>query len=181
METYLSLKLQVSNTRELILLSFLSILVTVGKMSLATIPNVEIVSFLFILYTIVLGVRRSLLVSVVFSTTEILIWGFGLWTFGYYLIWPLLILITHLLRRRIKGAFGWAIVSGLFGLSFGLLFAIYTAPLTNINIFIYWVNGIMFDIVHMIGNFTLMLILYKPIKRVLEKQVKLEALSQGLG
>lgn len=73
--------------------------------------------------------------------------------------------------KRIKGAFGWAILSGLFGLSFGLLFAIYTAPLTRINIFVYWINGITFDVIHMIGNFTIMMILYKPIKQMLEKQL----------
>lgn len=161
-----------SNTRELILLSFLSILITVGKVSLASIPNVEVVSFLFIVYTVVLGYKRSLLISVIFSTTEILIWGFGLWTFGYYLFWPLLVMITHLFSRRIKGALGWAIVSGLFGLSFGLLFAIYTAPLTKVNIFVYWMNGITFDLVHMVGNFFIMLILYKPIKQVLETQLE---------
>lgn len=172
METCISLKPLLSNTRELILLSFLSILITVGKMSLATIPNIEVVSFLFIVYTVVLGFKRSFLISIIFSTTEILIWGFGLWTFGYYLFWPLLILITELFRRRIKGALGWAIISGLFGLSFGLLFAIYTAPLTRVNIFVYWINGITFDVVHMIGNFTIMLILYKPIKQVLENQLK---------
>lgn len=161
-----------SNTRELILLSFLSILITVGKVSLASIPNVEVVSFLFIVYTVVLGYKRSLLISVIFSTTEILIWGFGLWTFGYYLFWPLLVMITHLFSRRIKSALGWAIVSGLFGLSFGLLFAIYTAPLTKVNIFVYWMNGITFDLVHMVGNFFIMLILYKPIKQVLETQLE---------
>jgi hypothetical protein len=83
-------------------------------MSLASIPNIEVVSFLFIVYTVVLGFKRSFLISIIFSTTEILIWGFGLWTFGYYLFWPLLILITELFRRRIKGALGWAIISGLF-------------------------------------------------------------------
>jgi len=172
METYLSLKPLLSNTRELIVLSFLSVLITVGKMSLASIPNIEVVSFLFIIYTICLGYKRSLLISIIFSTTEILIWGFGLWTFGYYLFWPLLIMITELFRSRINGALGWAIISGLFGLSFGLLFAIYTAPLTRVNIFVYWMSGITFDIVHMIGNFLIMLILYKPIKYILETQIK---------
>ncbi|XMB86910.1 hypothetical protein RJG79_03685 [Mycoplasmatota bacterium WC44] len=158
--------------KELVLISFLSIIITVGKQTLATIPNIEVVSFLFIVYTIVLGVRRTFLISIIFSTVEILIWGFGLWTFGYYLFWPLLIIIANFFKNRIKHRVGWAILSGLFGLSFGLLFAIYTAPLTKINILVYWVNGITFDIFHMVGNFTIMILLFEPVKEVLESQVK---------
>lgn len=166
------MKQLLSNSRELIVLSFLSVLITVGKLSLASIPNVEVVSFLFIVYTVVLGWKRSLLISIIFSTTEILIWGFGLWTFGYYLFWPLLVGIAAMLKTRVNTAFGWAIVSGLFGLSFGLLFAIYTAPLTGVPVLAYWMSGIMFDVVHMVGNFTVMIILFKPVKSILETQFK---------
>lgn len=173
MEIHLNLKQHHTKfvVKDIVLISFLSIIITVGKQTLVSIPNIEVVSFLFIIYTLVLGFRRTMLISLIFTTTEILIWGFGLWTFGYYLFWPLLIIITNFFKDIIKGPVGWAMLSGLFGLSFGLLFAIYTAPLTNINIFVYWMSGITFDLVHMIGNFTIMFILYKPVKEVLARQI----------
>jgi hypothetical protein len=137
-------------------------------MSLSAVPNIEVVSFLIILYTVVFGWRKSLLITIVFATTEILIWGFGLWTFGYYLFWPLLVLLTVMVPARWSTIWGYTVLSGTFGFLFGLLFAIYSAPLTNISIWLYWMNGIMFDVVHMVGNIVVMIVLYLPARRSLE-------------
>jgi hypothetical protein len=154
--------------RDVVVIAFLSAVLTVGKMSLSALPNIEVVSFLIIVYTVVFGWRKSLLTTIVFATTEILIWGFGLWTFGYYLFWPLLVLLTRLLPAQWSNVWGYTALSGTFGFVFGLLFAIYLAPLTNISIWLYWMNGIMFDVVHMVGNITVMLLLYVPARRGLE-------------
>lgn len=154
--------------KDVVVVAFLSSILTVGKFTLASIPNVEIVSFLLILYTIVFGWRYGILTAIVFATTEILIWGFGLWTVGYYFVWPLLVVLTTGLPRSLRNIYGYTLLSGGFGLSFGLLFAIYTAPLTNVSIWVYWLNGIMFDVVHMVGNVVVMLVLYLPARRALE-------------
>lgn len=153
---------------EVVILAFLSSLLTVGKFALSSIPNVEIVTFLFILYTVVFGVRRTLIIAFVFTTIEILIWGLGIWTIGYYLFWPLLICLTACLPRRLHNVWGYTLLAGAFGFFFGLLFAIYSAPLTNISIWLYWMNGIMFDIVHMVGNVVVMFVLYMPGRRGLQ-------------
>jgi energy-coupling factor transport system substrate-specific component/cob(I)alamin adenosyltransferase len=154
--------------KDVVVIAFLSAILTVGKMSLSAIPNVEVVSFLFILYTVVFGWRYSLLTAIVFATTEILIWGLGIWTIGYYLIWPLLVLLTSLLPSRWQTIWGYTILSGLYGLFFGLFFAIYTAPILNVSIWLYWLNGLMFDVIHMVGNVAVMILLYVPARRGLE-------------
>ena len=154
--------------KDVVVIAFLSSLLTVGKISLAAVPNVEVVSFLLILYTVVFGWRYGLLTAIVFATIEILIWGVGLWTVGYYFVWPLLVLLAAILPKTLQNIFGYSFLSGGFGLSFGLLFAIYTAPLTNVSVWVYWLNGIMFDVVHMIGNVAVMVVLYLPARRALE-------------
>lgn len=154
--------------KDVVVIAFLSAIVTVGKMSLSAVPNVEVVSLLFILYTVVFGWRYGLLTAIVFATTEILIWGLGLWTIGYYLIWPILVLMTTMVPLRFQNVVGYAVLSGLFGFLFGLFFAIYTAPLLNVSIWVYWLNGVMFDVVHMVGNVVVMLLLYIPTRRGLE-------------
>ena len=154
--------------KDVVVIAFLSAILTVGKMSLSAVPNVEVVSLLFILYTVVFGWRYGLLTAIVFATTEILIWGLGLWTVGYYLIWPILVLWTSWLPVQFRNLFGYTALSGAFGFLFGLFFAIYTAPLLNVSIGLYWLNGIMFDVVHMVGNIVVMLLLYVPTRRGLE-------------
>jgi energy-coupling factor transport system substrate-specific component len=64
-------------------------------------------------------------------------------------------------------------VSAVFGLSFGALCAIpYLFTGTDLQsglsiAFGWWVAGIPWDIAHCVGNFVLMLLLYKPLSNVM--------------
>ena len=73
---------------DIVLVGILSATLTAGKMALAFVPNVEIVTLLLILYTVTVGLKKALLTAVIFSTIEIFIYGFNTWILGYYFIWP---------------------------------------------------------------------------------------------
>ncbi|OPL07544.1 MAG: hypothetical protein AVO33_05330 [delta proteobacterium ML8_F1] len=152
--------------KEITTVAILSASLTAGKLALSAVPNIEIVSFLFIVFTVVFGVKRTLLTAVIFTTTEMLIYGFGIWILGYYLIWPTLILLTALLKPHLKSEYGYSIFSGLFGLFFGLYFAVFESFFYGIGYGItYWIQGIPFDLLHGGSNFIVMLVLFKPITR----------------
>ena len=159
-------------TKDIVQISLLSASLTAGKLALSFIPNVEIVSFLFIMYTIHFGFKKAGLASVLFVTTEMLIYGFGTWIMVYYVIWFLLVLVTAILKNRIQGEVGWAIFSAAFGLSFGLLFAFSESFFYGIAYGIqYWIRGIPFDALHMVSNYIVMIILYKPISAVFKRYI----------
>lgn len=158
---------------DIVLIGILSASITGGKMVLSAIPNVEIVTLLFMVYTLVFGMRRSLFVSVIFSTTEILLWGVHTWLLTYYMIWPLLIVLTNMLSRFLKGELSKAILAGVFGLSFGMFFAMVEAALYGLNYgLVYYVRGIPFDIIHGASNFIVVLMLFKPLERMLGRLAK---------
>jgi hypothetical protein len=152
------------------LIAVLSASLTAGKLVLSSVPNVEIVTFLIIAYTTLFGMKRAMMTVMVFVTTEILIYGFGTWLLGYYLMWPSLVLITAFLHKFMDSEYQWAIISGLYGLGFGLVFAAVESLFYGINYGIaYWVRGIPFDLIHGASNFIVMLLLYKPITRQVAK------------
>ncbi len=157
--------------QDIALISLLSATITAGKLALAFIPNVEIVTLLFIVYTVAFGFKKTLLASLVFSTTEILIYGFNTWLLGYYLIWPLLIFLTALVKKKFSSEYIFATLAGLFGLFFGLFFAlvesVFYGYLYGLS---YWLRGIPFDIVHGASNFIVALLLFKPLKNLLVAQ-----------
>ena len=101
-----------NSVKEIALIGLLSATITAAKFALSFIPNIEVVTLLFILYTTVFGLRPTLFASLIFSTTEILIYGFSTWLIGYYIIWPVLILLTHFLQYRIKSEYGFAFLGG---------------------------------------------------------------------
>ena len=157
------------SVRKLTRIALLSAILYVSKLVLDFLPNVELVSLLTILYTLVFG-KEAVLIITVFNLFQIIQWGIGSWTIGYLYVWPLLCLITLLLQKIIKEEFMiWSIVSGLFGLIFGSLFALVYLPVDPAYALTYWISGLPWDVWHAGWNFVLMLILGKPLYRVLKR------------
>lgn len=152
----------------LALIGMMTATIEVAKCALSFLPNVELVSFLIIVYTIFFG-KLIFLAIPVFILIEGCIYGFGLWWIMYLYLWPLLALLTLLFRRQ-TSPFFWSILSGLFGLFFGALAAIPYVFLSGPKGAVaWWVAGIPFDIVHCISNFFVCLILFTPITRLLKR------------
>lgn len=161
--------------KDIALVGMMVAVIEVCKMALSFLPNVELTTFWLILFTLYFGWKIVLVVPV-FILIEGSIYGFGLWWVMYLYIWPLLVLVTWLFRRQ-KSVWFWCVVSGTFGLLFGLFC---TVPYVVIGAadgirhglyagFTWWVAGIPWDIVHCAGNFMLMMVLYQPVCTVMNK------------
>ena len=148
-------------------------IIEVSKVTLAKIPNVELTSFWIIVFTLYFGARIFYVIPV-FILIEGLMYGFGLWWIMYLYAWPVLAVVV-LLGRKMNTAWEWSFVSGLFGLSFGLLCAIpYIFTSGIYGAFTWWVAGIPWDLVHGIANFAIMLVLYRPIRHIMSKTKNME-------
>ena len=138
------------------------------QVAMAPLPNIEPVSLLVIIFAVVFGFK-CLYPVYVFVVMEILFYGISTWNIYYLYIWTILAVAAVLLRKQ-KSAFSWALLSGAFGLAFGALCGI-------IDIFIggfayaasKWVSGIPFDLLHCGGNFGIALIMFNPLRSVMEK------------
>ena len=147
---------------ELTVLALLGALMFGAKLAMAALPNIEPVSLLILVYTAVFR-RKALYPIYTYVLLELLIWGIGLWTVNYLYVW----LVLYLLCRsfcRMESAWGWAVLSGAFGLGFGLLctpvYCISGGWAFGLS---WWVSGIPFDVMHCAGNFCLALVLYRPL------------------
>lgn len=150
-------------------IALLSAILYISKVALEFLPNVEIISFLTIIYTLVFGTEAFIIVTV-FNMFELLQWGFGIWWVSYLYTWPLLVMAALILKRIIGEEFVlWAVVSGGFGLSFGALFAIAYIPVNPAYAFTYWVSGLTWDVWHGACNFLIMLLIGRPVYKSLKK------------
>ena len=166
--------------KDIALIGLAVAMIEVCKIALAFLPNVELTSFLLILFTLFFG-RRIVLVVPVFILIEGSIYGFGSWWIMYLYAWPLLVLLTWICRRQ-ESVWFWSILSGAFGLSFGFLCSFPYVVMGTIGAsiqnglyagFTWWVAGIPYDIIHCVSNFVIMLVLYKPMCRVMREVRKL--------
>ena len=154
--------------RELVILGLMTAILFVAQVALSFLPNIELVSLLVIVYTLVFG-PKVLYVIYAFAVLEGLLYGFSSWWITYLYIWTVLAGLTWCFRKM-ESTLGWAILSGAFGLAFGALcelshffFVGWQAMIAS------WVSGLMFDIAHCVGNFLAALALFNPLLYLLRK------------
>ena len=153
-------KLGVTSAKSAALVGIMAATVECGKLALAFLPNVEVV---------------TLLAAFVFVFIEPLIYGFGPWVVSYLIYWPLVALIFCVLGRKgIRSRiFITAIAVGLTVL-FGVLSSVVDVVLflgVNAHFFanlgLYYIRGIVFSAVQIACNAVLFPILFEFLIRKL--------------
>ena len=138
---------------------------------MAPLPNIEPVSLLVMLFAVVFG-WKSLYAVYVFVMMEVLFHGLGLWNINYLYVWTVLA-VAAIWLKKMESSLGWAMVSAVFGLSFGALCGIVDVFIGGFGYAVTkWISGIPFDISHCIGNFVIALVLFSPLRSLLEKQYR---------
>jgi len=154
--------------REITLFGMLAALTFGAKVAMSALPNIEPVSLMVMLFGAVFG-WKALFPVCVYVAAEILFYGLGTWNINYLYVW-LILTVAACAMRPMKHPLGWAVLSGVFGLLFGAL----CAP---VDVFIggfgyavsKWVSGIPFDLAHCVGNFVIALLLFTPMRNLMEK------------
>lgn len=158
-------------TKDLVLLGSLGLILFAAKMVMAGLPNIEPVTLLVMAYTVTMG-RKALYPIYVYAGLEICMWGLNLWSINYLYVWLVLYGLSRLFRNM-HSSLGWAILAGGFGLLFGTLCVpVYFLSGGWAFGLSWWVSGIPFDLAHGAGNFVLALILFKPIREILERLLR---------
>lgn len=149
-------------TKDIVIVGIMSALLITVQVGLSFLPNIELVSLLIILFTVIYG-WKTLYVIYIFVFAQGLIYGFGIWWINYLYIWTILMLISILFRNK-RSPFFWAILSGAFGLCFGALCSIPYFFIGGIPMMVSgFISGIPFDVIHCIGNYSIALTLFKPL------------------
>ena len=152
----------------MVLFAVLGALTFAAKYVMSFLPNIEPVSLMVMLFAVVFGGKWVYPVYL-YVAMEILFYGISLWNINYLYIWAVLAVAAYFLRN-VRHPLAWALLSGAFGLLFGALCGI-------VDVFIggfgyaaaKWVSGIPFDILHCAGNFVIALLLFVPLRNLLEK------------
>lgn len=156
-----------STAQRVALVGIMAATVECGKLVLAAVPNVEVVTFLLALYGYVFG-WLGIISAFVFVCIEPLMWGFGSWMVSYFIHWPLVALVFGLLgRTRVKNRFVLTGIAVLLTAFFGVL-----TSLVDVGLFmgyfdrfffrfsILYMRGIPFYVTQIICNAALFVALF---------------------
>ncbi len=155
--------------------AFLAALLTVGKLALSFVPNVEVVTLFVIVYGSALGIAYVLPATLIFCAVEVALYGVGSWVLLYFVYWPLLGVVSALVLRGknpvvavIIGAVGSALF-GLLSACCTTLFAVGNLAANRLgNYFMaYWLRGLYFDLIHVVSSAVTVGALYLPLVKVM--------------
>ena len=161
------------NTKDIVLIGLLAALLKSSQAMLSFLPNIEIVSLLILIFAIRLGSKRTVYITVLFSLLNIMIWGFSPATIGYFFVWSGYGIVCSIFRKILNTEIKVAIFLGLFGSIFGGLFALIYLPMGYSYALSYWINGLMFDIIHAVSNFIVGLWAFKPVLNGFDRAMKM--------
>jgi energy-coupling factor transport system substrate-specific component/cob(I)alamin adenosyltransferase len=169
-------KRQKFDVRAIALVGICAATIECGKLALAAVPNFEVVTLLTALYGYAFG-WVGVLSSVVFVCIEPLIYGINTWVVLYFIYWPLVALVFMLMRRaKIKNR--WLITLVAVGLTvfFGVLSALIEIGLFSgsfdrffYRFSIYYMRGIPFYVIQIVGNAVLFPLLFPYLSVRLER------------
>lgn len=147
-------------------------LLTALKFALSFIPNVEVVTLLIMVYAAVFGAAYALPAVLVFCAAEAAIYGAGSWVILYFIYWPMLAAVSCLLFARRRNIFLAAAVAVVMSALFGVLSACCDTLYVAVGLYegdlahywlAYYVRGLYFDLVHVVSNFIVIAVLFKPL------------------
>ncbi len=152
----------------MVLFGILGSMTFAAKYVMSFLPNIEPVSLMVMLFAVVLG-KKWVYPTYLYVAMEILFYGISLWNINYLYIWAVLAVAASLMRKM-QGALNWAVLSGVFGLAFGALCGIVDVFIGGFGYAVAkWISGIPFDIAHCVGNFVIALVLFHPLRELMEK------------
>ena len=157
-------------TKQIAIYAMLLAILFAAKRILDMVPNVELITLLFIIYARHIG-KWAYLLAVAFTGLECFVWGIHNWVIMYLYAWPLLITIVLLTKKRGSRMF-YAILAAAFGLFFGMLCSIPYIVTSGLKAAIaWWIAGIPFDLIHCVSNFIICLVLFTPLDKLFAKYI----------
>ncbi len=172
-------KPSIKASKKIVLIGMLSATITSGKIVLSAIPNVEIVTLLIMAYTIVFGLSISLPTTLIFVTTEMLIYGLNSWVLSYYIHWSLIAIVTALVycifsdKHMLPYIISATILTAFFGVLTSLIDVLMFANSGWSNFWdsftLMYVRGVYFYAIHIVSTTIVVALGLYPIVNILKK------------
>ncbi|MBE6548967.1 MAG: hypothetical protein E7670_00910 [Ruminococcaceae bacterium] len=161
------------------LIGLMAAMLECGKLVLAVLPNIEVVTLLCALFGYVFG-GAGVVATIVFIAIEPLIYGFGTWMISYCLYWPLVTIIFMLLgRAKVRNRVILTVIAVILTVWFGVLSSLVDTGLFSgylDNFFsrfsIIYLRGISFYVTQILCNAVLFPLLFRTLSELLIKLKK---------
>lgn len=143
---------------------------SLGMLVMKWLPQIEIVTVLLFVYATYLGFVLTLIASIAFVFIEGILYGFfAAWWFSYLVYWPLVVCVGYFCKRMRFSQYGYAIAAALITLCFGFISTLLEHLMYGMPFWGRYIYGIVFFVVHVVGNFFIVFFTFAAIGKRLKK------------
>lgn len=160
-------------TKEIALIATLSAFAAVARVPFAVIPNVQPTTFLVALSGYAFGAYEGFLVGSSAAFISNIFLGQGPWTPWQMFAWGLVGFISGIIgRKKIMKTEIFSVICLLYGFMFDWIMNLwhvigFIRPITIKTVFLAYLSGFTFDIMHAAGNFIFSMIFFESFLKVL--------------
>lgn len=161
-------------------LALLTAVCYIGRIAFQFIPNVQPVTAILLLITLLMGTWDGIIVASGSMVISNMLLGMGPWTLYQILTYAMIMAVTGGLRKfyvgletdAVKRRVIFALYAGFTGLLYGFLISFFSANLFGItNFWVYYLQGLSFDVLHAIGNVGFFLVLEPTLGPLIQKRM----------
>lgn len=157
--------------KRMTLMSMLTAIGVVFRVIRVLIPNVQPVTDMIMIVTLIMGIGFGISLAMMIMIVSNLVLGFGIWTIPQILTYAVCVLTVAGLAKALpirKHLLLQVILAGFLGFEYGFFISIGVSIYGGLAAFVvYWLNGLLFDGYHALGNVAFYFILYKPLAKML--------------
>ena len=149
--------------KNLTLIAIFSAIIITLEYALSFLPNIQLTFFLLILFSKVLGLKRTSLIILIYVLIDNLLMG-GISLYTPFIILSLLIIPLSLetIFKKVESPIVLAFLSIVYSLIYSWIYIIPTMLLTNINFIDYLTADFIFEVILASSTFLSVLWLYSP-------------------
>lgn len=156
-----------SKAKEVALISLLSAACVVGRWACSSLPNISPMTTIVIMVTQKYGLKFGVKLVVVATLVSNLLLGMGIWTVFQILAWVVItVLASKIPYQNVKTTLLFCLAAGFI---FGFVVSFEKVVYGGLEFFLpYYLAGLIFDVLHAVGNLIFYPICYPAFKRILQ-------------
>lgn len=167
--------IKTKHVKDVALIAVLAAILFAQQIALSFIPNVSFTAFLIILYTRLLGFKKTTMIVVVHVIATNLLSPFGpvlpLHIPSMLIGWILIPVLLSTVFKNLNSVWGLSLFGFFFGFVYGWMFIPVSVFLLDIPFMEYFLMDLIFELIMGISNFLAILWLYEPMYKFLSHQL----------
>ncbi len=158
---------------DIIIISMFTAIVFTVEQAISFIPNIQLTVFFFILYTRLLGFRKTMIIVVLHTIADNIYMGTIMNPFivtPMLIAWSLIPTLLSTIFKSFKGVISLTIFAFFFGFVYGWIFIPFTMYVWNIKFIPYLIADLPFEFAMAVSGALSVAILYEPMYLFLSQQ-----------